>query len=450
MNIKIKPIEVPDDEPFKYDTINQQANVENFKQLIEACDDNLIISVDGSWGTGKTTFLRMLNRTLLNDDQVVVFVNSWESDFYKEPLPALISEFTSQSTTNPDLRKSLKKAGVSLLKSTVSTAIKTATAGIVDIDGPIDDFLKTFSEKQANSLLDSYDLAKDSIKMIKEEIQKIVEDADGKLYVLVDELDRCRPDYAIEFLELLKHVFNIDGVVFVIALDGDNLSKAINNVYGSTFDSVGYLRRFFDVTYSLPELDITNYIKSRIEAYALDDIVESRKVYGRNKYDIARISSTIILLSNVFKISLRDIQQFLIRVVIIISNAAPQQQLFPDVLLFLIILRHFNNAIYKKIMSRDYSFQELLTFFENNYKGAELLYDRYNNEIVGFFAYTFPFLEEDYSEIDLMIENEQDDEKKEVYKRVKESAQHFRHGDKLYSLLPYLKSKIEFTEKIEL
>ncbi|WP_081764293.1 P-loop NTPase fold protein [Sphingobium sp. Ant17] len=72
-----------------------------------------------------------------------------------------------------------------------------------------------------------------------------VDPRQAPIFVVVDELDRCRPDYAIALLESIKHLFDVPGVVFVIALHGRQLTASIEAVYGAKFDATAYLRRFF-------------------------------------------------------------------------------------------------------------------------------------------------------------------------------------------------------------
>ncbi|QDE47832.1 hypothetical protein EIN43_17235 [Enterobacter hormaechei] len=66
-------------------------------------------------------------------------------------------------------------------------------------------------------------------------------------FIFIDELDRCRPNYAIDMLETIKHLFDINNVVFVIATDKEQLSHSICSVYGSGFDATRYLDRFLYV-----------------------------------------------------------------------------------------------------------------------------------------------------------------------------------------------------------
>jgi len=79
------------------------------------------------------------------------------------------------------------------------------------------------------------------------------------LVFFVDELDRCRPSYAIEFLEMAKHLFSVQGTVFVLAINAAQLANAIRALYGEKFDAERYLRRFVDVQLDLPVPEIRKY-----------------------------------------------------------------------------------------------------------------------------------------------------------------------------------------------
>ncbi|WP_372364029.1 P-loop NTPase fold protein [Xanthomonas sp. NCPPB 3583] len=76
-----------------------------------------------------------------------------------------------------------------------------------------------------------------------------------KVVVIIDELDRCRPLFAIQMLERVKHLFEINGFLFVISTDGKNLPEAVRSVYGGMESGERYLRRFFDFEFRLPAPD---------------------------------------------------------------------------------------------------------------------------------------------------------------------------------------------------
>jgi hypothetical protein len=90
------------------------------------------------------------------------------------------------------------------------------------------------------------------------------------MFIFIDELDRCRPTYSIAMLERIKHLFDVDGVVFVLATDATQLSHSIKAVYGSEFDSKRYLQRFFSRTYKLPTPPIGSIVDALIKNGGVD------------------------------------------------------------------------------------------------------------------------------------------------------------------------------------
>ena len=128
------------------------------------------------------------------------------------------------------------------------------------------------------------------------------ENAKFPLFILVDELDRCRPTYAIEMLERVKHLFNVDNVVFVLATDTDQLSSAIKAVYGAGFDSPRYLNRFFDQTYEFPEPAVGDFLGQLLRQSAID--------VGRISLPPGQTVETYFaMVMDVFGLALRDAEQ---------------------------------------------------------------------------------------------------------------------------------------------
>ena len=84
------------------------------------------------------------------------------------------------------------------------------------------------------------------------------------MVIVIDELDRCRPTFAIDVLEVVKHMFSTDGIVFVLASNQTQLSHSIASVYGDRFDSLGYLKKFFGVTFRLPPVDKERFLFSEL------------------------------------------------------------------------------------------------------------------------------------------------------------------------------------------
>ena len=127
-----------------------------------------------------------------------------------------------------------------------------------------------------------------------------VRDSDLPVVICVDELDRCRPDFAIEFLEISKHIFDVDGVAFILAINLTELAHSVQVMYGNHFDGTTYLRRFVDHAVHLPKPDRTKFVDHLLDSVGLPYIKESSR--------FARIFFNEFVLE-ASHIGLRDIEQ---------------------------------------------------------------------------------------------------------------------------------------------
>jgi len=447
MKIKPNPIEIPKEDPFKNDAINQKINVETFYKLIILTRDNLVYSIMGKWGSGKTIFLKMLSQLLLNNGYKVININAWENDFYDDPLPVLISEISENITTKKKLKEKIKNTGISLLKSSIPQFIKAITAGFIDINKPFEDLISTISGQIAKEFIDNYFKSKKSVNALKsiiygdialEEIKK-----DKNIFIIVDELDRCRPNFAIRFLELLKHIFNIKGVTFILAIDESQICESIKSVYGNKFDADGYLKRFFDVRYKLPNPDFNNFCKSLFKNIEIDDIFIDREKDPRNIYDKSLLINTIDFFSKIYKLSLRDVEQIIIRLGFIISTTTNDELIFPTVLSFYIVIRNHDYNFYKKIINNEISLELLIEYICKHLNAGELLFSSDNSIGLIFLSHITPIIDNDYKSIDSLIQKEGDGKLGHTYRKIKSDAQTYRSGRYFNNVTPYLYKKID-------
>ena len=112
---------------------------------------------------------------------------------------------------------------------------------------------------KSHSPLDEIQKSKGIENLIKEFLESILEERGDRLVVFVDELDRCKPDYAVRLLERIKHYFSNDRITFVFSINSLELQHTIKKYYGENFDASRYLDRFFDLRMSLPSIDITKF-----------------------------------------------------------------------------------------------------------------------------------------------------------------------------------------------
>ena len=143
--------------------------------------------------------------------------------------------------------------------------IITALAGVVTKRN-FNDFNKAL---QGNDIFQDFKDADYVSKKVKEFIDSLIGESNKRLVIFIDELDRCKPDYAIRFLERIKHYFDDDRVIFVFSVNLLQLQYTVKNYYGADFDATRYLDKFFDLRCSLPTIDIEKYISETNIVYLL-------------------------------------------------------------------------------------------------------------------------------------------------------------------------------------
>ncbi len=262
----------------KENKYNRTQDIIDFIMALEQIEGNMFISLDAKWGAGKTFYIRQVEQTLnyltkiakgLNIEESVeetfsksplgkmeldhtylpIYYNAWLYDNHVDPLMSLMLLIT----------KEYKKYCGSKLKVgsfTDSVAelldIASMSMGGIQIGGNFRNIKDTIQGKDILSVVKTEDEIRDKVKEVFNSI--IVENVE-KLVIFIDELDRCRPNFAIEMLERIKHYFDDHRIIFVASVNREQLIRSISKYYGTNFDSTGYLDKFFDRNVYLPEID---------------------------------------------------------------------------------------------------------------------------------------------------------------------------------------------------
>ncbi|WP_421352344.1 KAP family P-loop NTPase fold protein [Aeromonas sp. 604443] len=319
---------------------------------------NYVLNLNAEWGAGKTWFIKRWYMEL-KAHYPTVYIDAWQQDFSDDPLLTVISSIIDQlrdATGNkvaiPDGIKSkllglLKVGGKLVLKS----AIKKA--GWEDSDFSVEG---EDADKLVDTLCSNHKERYESIQYLKQEIRQWVEGAvglsEGELdypaFILIDELDRCRPSYAVEMLETIKHIFDIPEVVFVLATDTEQLQHSIKVIYGEGFHASAYLRRFFRRQFALKEISKASFIESYM---TLDDALFEH-LFPRFK-TIGEFLLLLSVLADAFSLQLRDIEQYIDKVKAAISNFSDSF----DLVIFSILLlaKEREPELYRQIVSLELS-----------------------------------------------------------------------------------------------
>ncbi|OSR72659.1 KAP family P-loop NTPase fold protein [Pseudomonas syringae] len=268
--------------PWSKDQMNRKGVAKFLTKYIDDAEKIKVLNINSAWGSGKTFFLQNWMAQEKNR-RVCVYFNAWETDFTGDAFVSLVAAIKEQLTAlipfekeTDTIRNFTKMASKTLLAATPALAkgvIKKATGLELDVIKEIieSDDLADAAEKAVEKLIDSNRASLDSIKNFKSTFHRLITEASEHIsketnskptYIFIDELDRCRPTFAIELLERIKHLFDVDDCKFIIATDTPQLNHAIRAVYGSGFGSEKYLKRFFDAEFTLDNSDTDAWVKA--------------------------------------------------------------------------------------------------------------------------------------------------------------------------------------------
>jgi GTPase SAR1 family protein len=317
---KCSQVEIDAADPFKNDVLDRKANIKILTQFITSYEQSIVLCIDAGWGQGKTTFINMWQQYLKNQDIPTIYFNAWESDYTDDALIALIGEIGlsiqelvgEDKTTAEKIIGRIYKLVANFTKAAAPTianlGIKAASGGLISAD-EISTAFGNLSESLVKEQITQYEESRKTLGSFKEALSELARcyadgDAHKPLVIFIDELDRCRPNFAIEVLEKAKHLFNVDNIVFVLATDKTQLGHSIRAVYGQGLDVNGYLRRFIDFDYLLPSPVKSDYIISLAKQLGLDKYL-NRNIFSN--YPLIRILKDIISLYN---LTLREQEAF--------------------------------------------------------------------------------------------------------------------------------------------
>lgn len=229
----------------------------------EALEDNIkTISIDASWGMGKSFFAKAL-KTKLEASGIEVFnYNAWKNDYHKEPLKSLIGELNEQMKFGSDVKEKADKLIKNVLKEGSKVLIGTLLKHLKISNGDLDGLKEIFIGVNESSLDEykKYKKAVEDFKIALEEKCIFTEETLGRKVIIIDELDRCIPNFSVELLEAVKHIFNVEGLIFIFLINKEQLGESVKNLYGDVNKGDGYFKKFFDLSLELPELDLKEYI----------------------------------------------------------------------------------------------------------------------------------------------------------------------------------------------
>jgi hypothetical protein len=392
-----------ENDPFADDRLNRKPDAELLTKLISNQPRPAVISIDAPWGGGKTTFVTMWRRYLTSLGHPTVYYNAWETDFVEDPLVSFIGEFEEdiaalhggreENTAARNKWKRVRALAMGVIRSTGPLAMRIATQGLLSVPdvksalgfvSEADAEISEYAAKMTEERLAAYATEKSAVKAFRETLREFIASLSTTdlphlpVVIFVDELDRCRPSFAIALLERIKHLFAVEDVVFVLALDKDQLAHTVRAIYGQGFAAEGYLRRFIDFDFHLSLPRGKNFAEYLAEKHRLTEVYSANEA-SRDEYQV--VVPAFSLLSDMYSLSLRDQEQAFSRIVLALKSAeTPRHYLYTQLVILLGVLRMGAPELYRRYMSGSAGVREILKSLETQ-RGGEKYLDRRVGEV---------------------------------------------------------------------
>lgn len=288
------------------DTLKRNNYLYKFYDLLKCINSSCSICLDGAWGSGKTFFVKQAQLLLLSENplleigkldiditeeeknklkeiqeaklkkikdikniQYPIYYDAWNNDNAEDPILSLVYAITkalhneNYFTKNPTIWEKIKNCVKDISKSITVQYTKNSISPnenesfAVCLNG--DKFIESLESNKKIDLLDDFKKQDEIRTLINSFCDGLLPERGNRLVIFIDELDRCKPTYAIKLLERIKHYFNQEQITFVFSTNIQELNKTICSYYGQGFSADRYLDRFFNLRLQLPKVDVEQY-----------------------------------------------------------------------------------------------------------------------------------------------------------------------------------------------
>lgn len=256
--------------PFKNDLLERKDIAERLTGYIDRLSVGCVMGIDAPWGEGKTYFGRNWEALLSERGYKTIYLDAFEQDFSDDPFLVISAEILAATEVDEEEDESwtqLKDAVVKTGKAVLPAATKLlvngvgrwilGTSDLVEVkdklSGVLEDKLGDAAEQYVQQRLQEYDQEKETALHFRQALTEFTSIQEKPVVFFIDELDRCRPTFAVQIIERIKHFFDTPNLVFVLLLNREQLEESIKGVYGAGINAYAYLGKFVHFFLKLPK-----------------------------------------------------------------------------------------------------------------------------------------------------------------------------------------------------
>ena len=366
LRLKLPEPTISTDDPWADDVLKRKEVAERLTNLVRDQSSPFVISVHGHWGTGKTFLLRRWQADLERQGYNAIYFNAWEDDFCDDPLLAILGQLSEyfRTTGLTHIARRVAHAALPLIRNNVAGVLSKQVGVTLQLDpakpdqrDPLDAYLAQRATK---------DQLKEHLRTLAAAVQ---EQTKHPMVFIIDELDRCRPTFAIELLERVKHIFDVPNMVFILGVNRDELCSSLRSTYGE-IDADVYLRRFFDMEFTLPEVRSRDFCRHLIDRFELREFFSGPNQRAGHTGDFREFADAFPVLCDRLGLSLRDTDYCVRLTALVGRNLQQHEGMVPLLLALLITLKVKNLALYRAFIQGRCRASDVVNYIDETVSGT--------------------------------------------------------------------------------
>ncbi len=373
MNKPVKPLpplsvtrhEVVGEYPFAGDMLQRKELAERLSGYIDRLREGAVLAIDAPWGEGKSWFGRNWARYLEDQGHKVVFIDAFEQDYVEDPFLLIAAEIAETLDDGQGATQNIREKATGVIKAILPVGTKILinlagrfAVGAGNFADEVEDAIESANDDAADAAskwiekkLEGHAKEKESLEHFRNALAEFAKAQDKPVVLFIDELDRCKPDFAIRLIERIKHFFDVPNLVFILLLNRNQIESAVKGIYGAETDSAAYLSKFVNFFFKLRKRvsfeegsrsHVWMYVSHVLDRYKLED----EKHRGG-------FHSTFSFMAAAFDFSLRDIE----RGIALYAFAQPVR-FAGHFLAYVIALKISNLKLFNRLLAGEYAAHE--------------------------------------------------------------------------------------------
>jgi len=397
MRLTFPDPEIPEDGFTGCDIFGRKHLADSILGIADNIEDNIVLALDSPWGSGKSVFLKQFMNYAGTKGYPCIYLDAFKNDISQDAFVTITGEIIAhldkvlgkKNAVRKKLKSTAIKVGAILAKGSVKIAASYLTAGLIKssviddltesedaekkLAGELSKILDDAATETIAHMVEQQAVARQTVETLQiavsESAEKLIEKfspSEGnnphqRVFFIIDELDRCRPKFAIEIIEVIKHFYNVENVTFLVSADFGQLEQSVCHCYGGGIAADRYLEKFFDIRLYFATHNERQHTTLGSYILYIAKHIPGDAEGGEYSKNVLSLLATI---GDAHNLQLRTFQKICQHFAMFLAQSKKSDLRVSPVIAVLCYTRVQHPEIYRKLLAKECSFEDLEACFQ--------------------------------------------------------------------------------------